>query len=115
LVALGSRVRSDAYDTSQVQCCDLVGDAVSFQGLARYLSRTPQQQRRNTMDTLTLTVKLAQTMRDGDHDAINRILFELERRLSPEDVALILEGLCGGKPGGQELPELPPTRLASCA
>ena len=67
------------------------------------------------MDTLTLTVKLAQAMRDGNHDAINRLLYRLEQRLGPEDVDVILEGLCGGMPGGQELPELPPTQLASCA
>ena len=42
------------------------------------------------MDTLTLTVKLAQAMRDGDHDAINQLLSELERRLSPKDVDVIL-------------------------
>ena len=52
---------------------------------------------------------------DSDHHAINRLLYTLEQRLSPKDVDVILEGLCGGKPCGEELPELPPTRLASCA
>ena len=66
------------------------------------------------MDTLALTVKLAQAMREEDHDAINRLLYKLEQRLSSEDVDLILESQCGGRQCGEELPELPPTRLASC-
>jgi hypothetical protein len=67
------------------------------------------------MDTLLLTVKLAQAMRDEDHDAINRLLFELEQRLSPEDVALILEGMCGRELCGEKLPISLPPLLAPCA
>jgi hypothetical protein len=45
-------------------------------------------------DTLTLTVMLGTAMRNEDHDAINRLLLMLEQRLSPEDIATILEGFC---------------------
>lgn len=66
------------------------------------------------MDTLTLTIKLAQAMWDEDHDAINRILAALERRLSPEDVAVILEGLCGEGMRDAE-PEAASFPLVACA
>ena len=66
------------------------------------------------MDTLVLTVKLGRAMRNEDHDAINHILFELEQRLRPEDVALILEGLCDEGRQSEALPEPPPS-LTACA
>ena len=66
------------------------------------------------MDTLTLTVKLAQAMRAEDHDAINHLLYTLEQRLSPEDVALILEGLYGEALRSEALPEPSPS-LTACA
>ena len=66
------------------------------------------------MDTLVLTVKLGRAMRNEDHDAINHILFELEQRLRPEDVALILEGLYGEALRSEALPEPSPS-LTACA
>jgi hypothetical protein len=66
------------------------------------------------MYTLELTVKLSQAMRAEDHEAINRLLYELEQRLSPEDVDVVLEGLCHEGLCDDALPK-PSTPLTACA
>jgi len=64
------------------------------------------------MDNLMLTLNLAFALRDGDPATMTHLIEELEARLGPADLAVLLEGLLG-----EEVPEPEPTPLplASCA